>query len=190
MKEIDVRGKPCPHPVLVAKEACKSGTPFRILCDGSGQPENIQRAVKRAGASSKIISHDGYESVEVVPSLAVPQTTSSEKLVVSVPGDRFGTGGDRELEDVLCRMYFHTLTEMDEAVPDTLVFYDRGVFLTTDDSPVLEDLKILEKKGLTLLVCGTCLKHFEITDKHSAGTISNMYEIARELGTAVKHYAI
>ncbi len=190
MKEIDARGKPCPHPVLIAKEACSSGKPFRILCDGSGQPENIQRAVRRTGAQSTITNHDGYDSVEVLPHLAEPKVSSTNKLVVSVPGERFGTGGDTELEDALCRMYFHTLTEMDEAVPDTLVFYDKGVFLTTDDSPVLEDLKILEKKGSTILVCGTCLKHFNISERHATGTISNMYEIATALGSAERHYAI
>lgn len=191
MKEIDARGKPCPQPVLLAKEALKAGEPFFILVDGSGQAENIQRAVNRAGAQSSISNQNGFDRVEVVPSVVASRVESSSgKLVVSVPRETFGSGGDRELEEVLCRMYFHTLTEMDEGVPDTLVFYDSGVFLTSLDSPVLDDLKALDEKGVALLVCGTCLKHYDIMKKHAVGTVSNMHEIAVELGSAERHYSI
>ncbi len=191
MKEIDARGRPCPQPVLLAKEALKTGETFCILVDGSGQAENIERAVNRAGAQSSINNQDGFDRVEVVPSGVVSRVESSSgKLVVSVPRETFGSDGDRELEEVLCRMYFHTLTEMDEGVPDTLVFYDRGVFLTTVDSPVLDDLRTLEEKGIAVLVCGTCLKHYGIMEKHAAGVVSNMYEIAVELGGAGRHYSI
>ncbi|MCD4706287.1 MAG: sulfurtransferase-like selenium metabolism protein YedF [Candidatus Sabulitectum sp.] len=191
MKEIDARGRPCPQPVLLAKEALKTGGSFSILVDGSGQAENIERAVKRAGAKSSIKNQDGFERVEVVPPVVVSRIESSSgKLVVSVPHETFGSGGDRELEEVLCRMYFHTLTEMDEGVPNTLVFYDSGVFLTSQKSPVLDDLEILEGNGVSILVCGTCLKHYGIVEKHAVGTISNMHEIAVELGSAERHYSI
>ena len=191
MKEIDARGISCPQPVLLTKKAVKSGESFRILVDGSGQAENIQRAAGRAGAQSSIHNLDGFDSVEVIPSSVESKTQSNpKKLVVSVPHDSFGSGGDRELEEVLCRAYFHTLTELDEGIPGTIIFYDRGVFLTVRDSPVLEDLKALEEKGVTLLACGTCLKHFNILEEHAVGTVSNMYETALELGTAQRFYSI
>ena len=193
MKKIDARGKPCPQPVLVAKKALKTGEPFLILADGSGQAENIQRAVNRAGAQSTISNHDSYDSVEVIPAKSASgnrSNSNSGKLVVSVPQDSFGSGGDRELEDVLCRAYFHTLTELDEGLPHTILFYDRGVFLTVHDSPILEDLRFLEQKGVTLLACGTCLKHFNLLEKHAVGSVSNMYETAYELGTAERFYSI
>ena len=82
------------------------------------------------------------------------------------------------------------ITELDDGIPGTIIFYDRGVFLTVQDSPVLEDLKALEGRGVTLLACGTCLKHFNILEEHAVGLVSNMYETALELGTAERFYSI
>jgi len=193
MKEIDARGEPCPQPVLLAKKAVKTQQPFSVLVDGSGQAENIQRAVNRAGAECTIDRLNGFDRVTVdVTSEVLQRETGVQgsKLVVSVPHDSFGTGGDPMLEEVLGRAYFHTLTELDKGLPDTLIFYDKGVFLTLHDSHVLEDLAVLEQKGVTILVCGTCLKHFNVLENLAVGSVSNMYEIAEELGTAGRFYSI
>ncbi len=192
MKQIDARGEPCPQPVLLAKKAMKTRQPFSILVNGSGQAENIQRAVNRAGAECIIDRMDGFDQVTVtVVSEVLPrEAVSQSKLVVSVPHDSFGSGGDRILEEVLGRAYFHTLTELDRGLPDTLIFYDKGVFLALCDSHVLEDLVLLQQRGVTILVCGTCLKHFNVLNELAVGSVSNMYEIAEELGTAERFYSI
>jgi selenium metabolism protein YedF len=193
MKEIDARGEPCPQPVLLAKRAMKTQQPFSILVDGSGQAENIQRAVSRAGADCFIdrLSRFDRVTVTVAAEAVFPKTgVPGSKLVVSVPHDSFGSGGDPMLEEVLGRAYFHTLTELDKGLPDTLIFYDKGVFLTLHDSHVLEDITALEQKGVTILVCGTCLKHFNVLKDLAVGSVSNMYEIAEELGTAERFYSI
>jgi selenium metabolism protein YedF len=191
MKEIDARGKPCPQPVLLAKAALRAEKAFSVLVDGSGQAENVQRAVNRGGADSIIERLNGYDRVTVDGvSEAVKLKKFSAKLVVSVPHDSFGNGGDRVLEDILGRAYFHTLTELDIGTPDSMIFYDRGVFLAVGSSPVLDDLKFLAEKGVNILVCGTCLKHFDLMTELAVGSVSNMYEIAEELGTAERHYSI
>lgn len=194
MKEIDARGVSCPGPVVMARDGIREGSPFRILVSGSGQAENVKRAAERLGAAAIIHPENGFEAVEVVPSSDRAPVNDAGKnvplLAVSVPHDSFGTGGDPELEDVLCRAYFHTLTEMTEALPSLLVFYDRGVYLAIEGSAVLDDLKLLESRGMKLLVCGTCLNHFGVAEKLGAGKVSNMFEIATELGCADRHYAI
>jgi intracellular sulfur oxidation DsrE/DsrF family protein len=45
-------------------------------------------------------------------------------------------------------------------------------------------LKKLEKAGVQLLVCGTCLNYFEVKDKLEAGSISNMYDIMDTMSSA------
>jgi intracellular sulfur oxidation DsrE/DsrF family protein len=65
-----------------------------------------------------------------------------------------------------------------------MVFYNTGVKLTVQGSEVLDDLKQLESAGVQLLVCGTCLNYFEIKDKLSAGTVSNMYDILDTMSRA------
>ncbi len=191
MIEIDARGLSCPEPVILAKQEIVKKHPFRILVNGSGQAENIKRVALRAGVSAEITQGSQFDTVEISCSEEASPEKKSKlvNLAISVPGDSFGHGGDSELEDVLCRAYFHTLTELDE-MPSTIIFYDRGVLLTIDSSPVLEDLKTLQERGVNLLVCGTCLKHFDVMKRLSAGKISNMFEIATELGRAERHYSI
>ena len=41
-----------------------------------------------------------------------------------------------------------------------MVFYNRGVMLATNDSPVIDHLRDLEKMGVELLLCATCVNHY------------------------------
>jgi intracellular sulfur oxidation DsrE/DsrF family protein len=63
---------------------------------------------------------------------------------------------------------------------------NNGVKLAISDSPVLEDLQVLADKGVEILICGTCLKYFDLTDKVAVGQISNAYTIAETLLQAGK----
>jgi selenium metabolism protein YedF len=76
--------------------------------------------------------------------------------------------------------FFHTLGEV-ESKPKTIIFMNSGVKLAVDGSRALDDLRDLAAQGISILVCGTCLDYFELTDKLAAGNISNMYDIANEL---------
>jgi len=42
-------------------------------------------------------------------------------------------------------------------------------------------LKVLEEKGIDLLVCGTCLGYFDLKEELGAGRISNMYDISETM---------
>ena len=105
----------------------------------------------------------------------------ARRLVLVVPADIMGRGDDA-LGGLLVRTFFHTLGEV-TPTPDTIIFYNTGVRLVLSDSPVLEDLQELAAKGVELLACGTCVKHFEAMDRVAVGEVSNMYTIAeRKLG--------
>ena len=63
-------------------------------------------------------------------------------------------------------------------MPRKMVFYNKGVTLATKTSPLIDHLKDLEKMGVEILLCATCVNHYAITDIVGAGTLSNMYTIA------------
>jgi len=44
----------------------------------------------------------------------------------------------------------------------------------------------LEKRGVDILICGTCLNFFDISDSIGAGKVSNMYDIAEAMTGAGK----
>jgi len=72
--------------------------------------------------------------------------------------------GDNELGTMLMANFLRILGEAKE-MPSKLVFWNCGVRLVCEGSHVLPHLKHLEKKGVTILACGTCLDFFNLTDK-------------------------
>jgi selenium metabolism protein YedF len=105
--------------------------------------------------------------------------TVSGPLVLVVSADIMGRG-DAELGNILIRSFFHTLGEV-EPLPQTIIFFNAGVKLACEGSPVLDDLCAVEGKGIEMLVCGTCLSYFELKDKLAVGQVSNMYDIAETI---------
>jgi hypothetical protein len=65
--------------------------------------------------------------------------------------------------------------------PTSLVFLNSGIVLTLIDSPVIDSLKKLEKIGVEILVCGTCLDYYQKKTELGVGKISNMYDILDRL---------
>jgi selenium metabolism protein YedF len=70
--------------------------------------------------------------------------------------------------------------------PAKVLFINSGAMLTTEGSEVLETLNLLEKEGVEIFSCGTCLNYYAIKDKLKAGKVTNMYETVDALLTAGK----
>jgi selenium metabolism protein YedF len=86
------------------------------------------------------------------------------------------------LGEVLMRSFFVALAE--GPVPDTIIFLNSGVRLSTEGSPVLENLAVLAAKGVEILSCGTCLNYYQLSEKLVSGKVSNMYTIVERLAAA------
>ena len=84
--------------------------------------------------------------------------------------------GDPELGSSLMEMALFTLSKQ-ETPPKALVFMNGGVRIPCRAGQCAEALQSLEEKGVQILVCGTCLNFYGLTDRILAGTVSNMYEI-------------
>jgi intracellular sulfur oxidation DsrE/DsrF family protein len=76
---------------------------------------------------------------------------------------------DDELGAKLMVTFFRTLV-MVEPAPASVVFYNSGVKLAMDDSPVLDYIKELMAKGTSVYLCTTCIYHFNIKDRLPAGS--------------------
>ena len=77
------------------------------------------------------------------------------------------------------------MTQLD-TLPKTMLFYNGGATLTTEDSDSLEDLKTMEEQGVEILSCGTCLNFYGLTDKLKVGNVTNMYDIVESMAKADK----
>ena len=107
---------------------------------------------------------------------------SGEVLVIA--SNKMGHGDDK-LGEILIKSFIHVLTE-NETIPRTIIFYNSGVLLAADNSACLDDLNVIEKSGAEILLCGTCVDYYNISDKISAGKISNMRVIAEKMEKAEK----
>jgi len=89
----------------------------------------------------------------------------------------YGMGkGPEELQIMLMSKYLQLLVQ-GEIFPAAICFYSEGVKLVIDASPVLDQLALLEMKGVRLIVCSTCLDYFGLTKKVNIGIVGGMADI-------------
>ncbi len=183
-KIIDLSGLACPLPVIRTKEALEGGesTEFIVVVDNEAARDNVSRFAQSRDCTVSVAAAGNCFHLTIRPpagqagegcvfpgAAAPPRTT-----VVVFASDRMGEG-DPELGAILMRAFCQTVVQLE--APQKLLFYNRGVFLTLDDSPVLSELKALEEAGVDLLVCGTCLDFYKVKDRLAAGQVSNMFSI-------------
>ncbi|HBH30173.1 MAG: sulfurtransferase-like selenium metabolism protein YedF [Desulfofustis sp. PB-SRB1] len=117
--------------------------------------------------------------------ITMKNTDDGKKILVVCAGERFGAGDD-VLGRKLMINFLCTLKEMGDSLW-RLVFVNGGVKFTIDTSGVFDDLAAYEAAGLKIMVCTTCLNHFDLLDKKRVGEATNMVDIvsAMELADSV-----
>jgi selenium metabolism protein YedF len=93
-----------------------------------------------------------------------------------------GSGSD-ELGSILMKAFVNTIKEV-KPLPSKIIFYNSGILLAIEGSPLVPSLRELEAAGVEVLVCGTCANYHNKKDLVRTGTISNMYTILEALTSA------
>jgi selenium metabolism protein YedF len=192
-KTVDARGLPCPQPVIMTRKALQESDEATIIVDNETAQQNVTRMAQKAGYTVQAEHRNdgiylyvgGKGTADAVDDQEVSCGLTPTGLVLVVSSEFMGRGEHDELGNILIRGFFHTLGEV-EPVPNTIIFFNSGVKLAVEGSPVLEDLQALSERGIELLACGTCLGYYEIADKLAVGEVSNMYTIAEAMLNAAK----
>ena len=197
MKQIlDARGKNCPIPVIETQEALvklQTGDVLEVAVDNQIAVQNLTKMAnqKKLPFSAETInenhfvvtfSMNGSETVNSgeKPDAAICEPIDTENnIVVVLASDEMGIG-DEKLGHILMKGFVYALTER-EQLPQTVLLYNRGAFLSVEGSQSLADLKLLETQGVEILTCGTCLNHYGLSDKLGVGSATNMYAIAEKM---------
>ena len=190
-KRVDAMGMTCPKPVILAKkemDKSQAGDVVFVQVDNEVATENLRKLANSQEADYEMTKlGDKHYEVKITVKKAgtsqeekepeyiscVPQGQKNRVVVIS--SDKMGEG-DPELGQILIKGFIYSLTQL-EKLPDTVLFYNKGAFLTCEGSPVLADLKTLEKEGTKICTCGTCLDFYKMKEKLAVGTIVNMYVI-------------
>jgi selenium metabolism protein YedF len=194
MNRVDARGLCCPAPVLAVKATVETHHPGRVevLVDNEPAQENVIRfldsqgyttEVKKDGQSLTVIGIGEGPAAQSEPAADTP-TGADSKIMVMVASDRVGRGDD-QLGAQLMINFIKTLKELGDDLW-RLVFVNSGVKLTIDGAGPLEDIRALAENGLTVLVCGTCLDHFNLLERKRVGQTTNMLDIVTAMQLADK----
>ncbi len=198
MEKIDARGQACPLPVVRAKKALSAmgEGELEVLVDNETSVHNLEALGKRLKCQTTNEKREEKTYAVVfakAAGAAAAQDADGEDAdiaceaahggqVVAVSSECMGTGDD-DLGHTLMKAFVFALTQQDE-LPATVLFYNGGVKLTCEGSPLLDDLHALADAGTEVLSCGTCLNHYGLTEKLAVGEVTNMYVIVEKQMTA------
>jgi hypothetical protein len=103
----------------------------------------------------------------------MPAASNSTLIVINQDG--MGQA-DTELQHKLITTYL-TLLDDNGVLPGAICFYTDGIKLALEGSPVLDLLQSLESKGVRLILCKTCIDHFDVANKVRVGIVGGMTDI-------------
>lgn len=194
MKIVDARGKACPQPVILTKSEVDAGElNITVIVDNDISKANVIKFASKQGF--RYVDENKEDGIYIILSKDTESSdTEVEKKVDLVRENKeeikgyvfgknlLGSGSDK-LGALLMKSFIYTISET-KPYPSFMIFLNGGVKLTTEGSESIEDLEKLEKAGVRIVSCGTCLDFFEIKEKLKVGEISNMYDIVEMINNS------
>ena len=189
MIKLDYSQHQCPYPVIETRKQMLAypDQTLEVTVGDSAARDNVSRLSKKMNYNAAVQSVDDKFLITLTPleqqseasqqqETPIRKALSSGKTVIYCGSDRMGDGDDG-FGKVLMRNFLTTLLEIDP-LPDTILFVNSGINLTTSGSEVLEPLKALESRGVDIASCGLCLDFYDKKDDLYVGRTTNMFEMA------------
>lgn len=188
---VDCRGLACPQPVINTKKAIEETASGRItiIVDNEVAKANVVKFATAHAFGAAVEAKGGHYYISIIKGAgqqaqaALNQLSAAEAggQVYLITQDTLGHGSP-ELGAVLMKGFMTTLLEI-KPQPGALLFINSGIKLTVQDSPVLEQLRTLAGRGVSILACGTCLDYYQRKADLAVGEITNMYTIIETIST-------
>lgn len=187
MKELDLRNKSCPIPLVETRKFINDnkGVDFNIILDNEVSFLNIRKYLENNKINySSNKSGDNYV-FEVI--FDGNERVSEKKFQINnfcilIMSDLFGDG-DEELSKALMKSYFYAL-DNSITLPSNIIFINSGVKLLVRDSGIICNIQSLKNKGVSILACGTCTDFYKINEIIEVGEITNMHLIVEILNNS------
>lgn len=195
---VNALGDQCPIPVIKTRNTLneiKEPTIIEVEVDNEVAVQNVSRfaASKNMKAKAEILGDKHFRiTIDAVPVEGVAQAPENEDeecgtdrrgdTVVVINSATMGIGND-ELGKLLMKGFIYAVSQLEE-LPETILFYNGGVTISTEGSASLEDLKSMEAQGVIIKSCGTCLDFYNLKDKLAVGSVTNMYDIVETMDKA------
>lgn len=192
MKFVDCKGLVCPMPLIETKKAIKEsmiGDEIVVIVDNDTSFNNVSHFLKDNGLQFSFSKQDTVYQIKF--EVKELKTKNVEHRIENTPKILLGNhsiilssnlmgSGNEELGKLLLKGFINTLEQL-ETLPKEIICYNSGVTLATKGSDTAKVLKVIEKKGVKILLCGTCVDFFGLKDNLEVGSITNMLYIAEKL---------
>lgn len=198
--KLDERGKQCPLPVIETKkllERSAPGTVVEVLVDNEIAVQNLTKMAVHKGLQHEDCKlGEGIYQVRITAGAescaadeedaACAVTSETGRIckgeVVVLSAAVMGTGDD-VLGKILMKGFVYALSQQD-VLPETVLLYNGGAFLSTEGAETTADLQAMAAEGVEILTCGTCMNHYGLTEKLAVGGVTNMYDITAKMTQA------
>jgi len=176
---IDARGQGCPKPVMMAEEAVtkmQDGI-VDVLVDNEDSAMNVAGFAAQNGLLAETIREGKDWKVKIVKGYACKPGSEPEQkksLLLVVGTDTLGK--EEELGIILMQGFFDTM-KVTKQLPHTILFMNAGVKLTTIKTDIFGVLKEIEKMGVEIYSCGTCLKYYNLESELKVGKRGTTYHV-------------
>ncbi|MDD6920322.1 MAG: sulfurtransferase-like selenium metabolism protein YedF [Eubacteriales bacterium] len=199
MKNLDAVGKACPLPVIEAKQALSDPSTtdgINIKVDNDTAVFNLGKLATSLGytSSNKKLADNLFEvtimknadasnTSDDEESQTIQETVSHKKITtIVIEGDVMGKG-DEVLGKNLLKGFIFALSKRD-VMPDNIIFYNKGAYVSSTESETIDDLKSMEARGVNIITCGACLDFYKLKEELKVGNVSNMYDILETMANS------
>lgn len=191
---MDMRGQPCPIPVVNAKQALAGPDgAVAVVVDNMAAVQNLEKMARGTGCGFSYaqegearyrvsIVKGGGQVLPVPPADPPPPEKTGRGPVVLITADTLGRGDD-DLGRLLIKGFIFSLTQLSPP-PEAVIFLNAGARLTTEGANAVPDLRTLEEKGAAVYTCGTCANYYNLAGSLAVGSIADMLAIAGRLAAA------
>lgn len=170
---LDVRGVDSAQAITQLKAALELPelTALEILSAEEKCIEQVIAVLSSQGLECEV-AVSGHE-YKLSVAIADKKASVSKAYVVST--NIIGKGDD-ELGKKLMTAFFNVHSQYQDA-PKSAFFMNSGATLCIEGADTLLALKEMEAKGTEIIVCGTCLDYFNLTDKLAVGRVGSMHDL-------------
>jgi selenium metabolism protein YedF len=176
---IDARGQGCPKPVMLAEEALsRIGEGIvEVLVDNEDSALNVSgfaaqngmfAETRREGKDWKVRIVKGYTcETGLETGMQSVEPKAEKKSILLVIGTDV-MGREEELGKTLMKAFFETM-KVYKQLPHTIFLLNTGVNLATIEADIVGLLKEIEKMGVEIYSCGTCLTKYNLESELKVG---------------------
>ncbi len=180
---IDARGQGCPKPVMMVEEALvkiNEGL-VQILVDNEDSALNVAGFAAQKDLFSDTSREGKDRRVKIVKGYVCKPNAEcgvrnaelgkKKDLLLVVGSDVMGR--EEELGKILMKAFFETM-KVYKQLPHTIFFLNTGVHLTTTNAEIAGLLQEVEKLGVEIYSCGTCLTKYNLESRLTVGKRGTM----------------